>query len=132
MAYTQQTASASGSKISKKKAREIEGRVKAMIFDALRFHESELSPFRIKAGKFYRGELPAPEGEGRSKVVLTELRDAVLQQMPSLMRVFFGPDGAVEFVPRRPDAVDLAEQQTDYVNYVFAEQNRSEEHTSVL
>jgi hypothetical protein len=94
-----------------------------MIQDSLRYHESDLAKFRIKAGKLYRGEPFGDEEDGRSKVVLTEVRDATLQQLPSLMRVFFGSDGAVEFVARRPDAVDLAEQQTDYINYVFTETN---------
>lgn len=123
MPYSKQLAVIDKTPRKSSKKKDVETRVVAMIQDSLRYHETEHARFRIKAGKYYRGEPFGDEDPERSKIVLTPVRDAVLQQLPSLMRVFFGPDGAVEFVARRPDAVDLAEQQTDMVHHVFSEEN---------
>jgi hypothetical protein len=43
--------------------------------------------------------------------------------MPSLMRVFFGSKKVVQFVPRGPEDVASAEQATDYVNFIFTQDN---------
>ena len=39
--------------------------------------------------------------------------------MPSLMRTFFGTSKVVEFVPKNQENIPAAQQQTDYVNYIF-------------
>jgi hypothetical protein len=44
--------------------------------------------------------------------------------LPAMMRLFFNSiERTVEFVPRSPDKVALAEQQTEYVNHVFLREN---------
>ena len=97
--------------------------VSAAISDSVQFVDGELSPDRAKATKYYLGEPFGNEEEGRSQVVLTEVRDAVDGILPSLLRVFFGAEHTVEFVPTRADTVQQAEQKTDYVRYVFEEDN---------
>lgn len=90
---------------------------------SVQYVDNELSIERARATEFYLGKPFGNEEEGRSQVVLTEVRDAVDGMIPSLLRVFFGPEHVVEFVPTRADNVQQAEQKTDYVRYVFEEDN---------
>ena len=43
--------------------------------------------------------------------------------MPSLMRIFTTHNNIAEFEPQGPEDIAMAEQATDYVNYVFNKQN---------
>lgn len=87
--------------------------------DAEDYIDSYIGPLRAEATKYYRGDLFGNEEAGRSQVVMTEVRDSVLGVVPSLLRIFVGGEHAVEFVPQNAQAIDLAGQQTDYVNYVL-------------
>lgn len=97
---------------------EVQSAVHKMTWDAIEYIDQELSPFRALASKYYQGEPFGDEEEGRSQVVMTDLRDTVLMIMPSLMRVFFGAEYAVEYGPTNPQQVEMAEAATDYVNQV--------------
>ena len=44
--------------------------------------------------------------------------------LPSIMRTFFGTKKVVEFVPNGPEDIPLAEQQTDYINYIVQQKNQ--------
>jgi hypothetical protein len=98
---------------------EFQGAVKAAITDAADYIDDEVAPAREKSLKYYRGDAFGNEEEGRSQVVMTEVRDVVLAMMPSLLRVFTASEKPVEFAPRRAEDVAMAEQATDYVSYVF-------------
>lgn len=102
---------------------ELQSQVAGIISDCDRFVEEELSPARAKATDYYKAEKFGNEEAGRSQIVLSEVRDAVQGLMPPLLRVFFGPDRVVSFVPRRADSVEIAEQATDAVQYIFSEDN---------
>ena len=39
------------------------------------------------------------------------------------MRTFFGTNKIVEFIPHGPEDIELAKQQTDYINYVIQQKN---------
>jgi hypothetical protein len=39
------------------------------------------------------------------------------------MRTFFGTKKIVEFIPKGPEDIQLAEQQTDYINYIIQQKN---------
>src|ERR1700733_14638125 len=95
--------------------------VSAALSQSVQFIDTELSVERARATEFYLGKPFGNEEEGRSQVVLTEVRDAVDGMLPSFMRVFFGSEHTVEFVPTRADNVQQAAQKTDYVRYVFEE-----------
>lgn len=97
--------------------------VSRAIKDAL-LYTDELSTDRATATDYYQGQPLGGEMAGRSQVVLTEVRDGILGVLPSLLRIIHGPEHTVEFVPRRGDAVEMAAQATDYVRYVFEEDNR--------
>ena len=97
--------------------------VGSAIDDAADYIDQYVAPAREAATAYYRGDLFGNEEENRSTIVLTEVRDTVLQVLPSLLRVFTSAEKAVEFVPRSMEDVPMAEQATDYVNYVFYQDN---------
>lgn len=97
--------------------------VQHAVSQSVLFVDTELSVERARATEYYLGKPLGNEEEGRSQVVLTEVRDAVDGMLPSFLRIFSGPEHTVEFTPNRADAVEQAEQQTDYVRYVFEQDN---------
>ena len=99
--------------------------VTRLMEEAVNHYEEHIEPVQVKATQYYRGEPFGNETKGRSKVVSTEVRDVTLRQIPSLLRIFFSPERVVEFRPFGPEDVQLAEQQTDYVNWVVTQQNDS-------
>ena len=84
---------------------------------------SELSHQREDSMKYYLGEPFGNEIDGRSEIVTTDVRDTVEYIMPSLMRIFTTHNNVAEFEPEGPEDVQMAQQATDYVNYVFNKQN---------
>lgn len=102
---------------------DIEATVGMELTDATSFIDAELSPVRARAIQYYRGEPFGNEEEGRSQVVSTDVRDTIAGIMPSLMKVFFGSKKIVNFAPRNPEDIPVAEQATDYVNYIFTNDN---------
>ena len=91
--------------------------------DAVSYVDSDLSPTRAKGTEYYRGDLFGNEVEGNSKVVAMEVRDTVSAMLPSLMRVFFNSENVVEFSPRGPEDTKMAQQATDYCNYIYQNDN---------
>jgi phage terminase large subunit len=53
-------------------------------------------PGREYAAQLYASALPAPVEEGRSSVVMSEVRDLVLAMLPSLIRIFATGDAPVQ------------------------------------
>lgn len=101
-----------------------------LISDAVDFEESYLSLMREENMAFYQGQLPAIEANedgtepNKSTFVSTDVRDTVLTVMPSLMRIFTNFDEKIiEFIPSTAAQVELAEQQHDYLNYIFHTEN---------
>jgi hypothetical protein len=122
--------------------------VHALITDARDYENSVLAPKRDEAQKYYYGMMPAlagsgysdtlivedpnatfeeilgpTEGPSRSSFISTDVRDAVLMMLPSLVRIFAASENVVSLVPRAPPDEAMAEQATNYVNYVFWQDN---------
>ncbi|GGL48405.1 portal protein [Caulobacter rhizosphaerae] len=97
--------------------------VAAEIEDSKSYIDSQLAKDRNEASEYYRGAPFGDEEEGRSQAISRDVHDTVSAIMPSLMRIFFGPDKVVEFVPHGEEDVEMAEQATDYVNYIFTRDN---------
>jgi len=93
------------------------------IEDAGTYIDSYLAPERERAMSYYLGNDLGNEEDGRSQVVLTEVRDTVLAMLPSLLRIFTSGDKVLEFVPTSAEDVAVAEQATDLVNYIFYQEN---------
>ena len=102
---------------------ELESILANEIRQAETYIDSEISPERELATRYYRGDPYGDEEEGRSQVVTTEVRDTVQAIMPSLMRVFFASPDVVEFVPTSAANVDFAEQATDTVIDIITRKN---------
>ena len=102
---------------------EIEGIVQGAISDAVDFVEGEISQDRIKAQRYYDGEVDLGYEDGRSKVVATKVRDTVRSVKPSLMRIFLNTAKPVEFVPHGPEDVAMAEQATEFMHHEFSRLN---------
>jgi len=102
---------------------DLEALVGTELTDATSFIDAELSPVRARAIQYYRGEPFGNEEEGRSQVVSTDVRDTIAGIMPSLMKVFFGSKKIVQFTPRNVEDIPVADQATDYVNYIFTNDN---------
>jgi hypothetical protein len=103
---------------------EFQVRVWKAVQEAENYVDSIIAPQRIEAEKYYQGQPFGDEEEGRSQIVLTEVRDTVLAILPELLRIFCGGDQWGEYIPRRPDAVEGAEQATDVANYVLMDMNK--------
>jgi hypothetical protein len=101
----------------------LQNTVRAALDDAVSYADEVLSPQRAEAERYIHGEPFGDEIEGRSKVVSRDVADTIRTILPSLMRIFFGTDRVVEFAPEGPEDVAMAEQATDYVNYIFTRDN---------
>ncbi len=93
------------------------------ISSAVEFIDNDVGPQRAKATKYYKGDKFGNEEDGRSQIVSHDVRDTIGAIMPSLMRIFFSTDKVVEFVPKNAEDVPRAEQATDYINYIFTQDN---------
>lgn len=104
-------------------AEDVQSRIKLML-QTVRSFDDELRPARDKATKYFLGKPFGNEEDGRSKVVMTVLRDTVFSLYPALFRLFFNSsERTVEFTPRNPEGVEAAEQQTELCNHVFLREN---------
>ena len=97
--------------------------VRAMIDDSQSFEESTLGPARDENLHYFYGEYPESEGEGKSSAVSTDFRDTVMSILPSLIRIFTSSENTVNCKPNHKGQEDMAKQCTDYLNYVFWEDN---------
>jgi len=98
----------------------IEGIVQDAVQDAIDFIESEIADDRIKAQRYFDGEVDIGEEDGRSRVVATKVRDTVRAIKPSLMRVFLANERPVEYIPRGQEDVQAAQQATQYMHWAFS------------
>ena len=125
--------------------------IKAMISDSVDYEGSILAGDRNTAQEYYYGMLPRlggandqqsdttvvqnpdatyeeilgydKETANRSTYVSTDVRDAIMLMMPGLIRLFAASENPVFLVPRSQAEVIQAQQATDYVNYVFWNDN---------
>jgi len=103
---------------------DLQGVISAEIYDAISFIDDDIGGNRALATEYYYGQAFGDEEEGRSQVVSMDVRDTVQGILPSLMRIFFGPERVVEFAPQGPEDVQNAEQATDYVDFIFKRDNQ--------
>jgi hypothetical protein len=98
-------------------------RVRQAVEDCATYIDSYIAPEREQAMAYYLGDPFGNEEDGRSQVVMTVVRDTVLAMLPSLLRIFTSTDKVIEFVPKGPEDVEVAEQMTDLVQYIFSQEN---------
>ena len=98
------------------------GVIKSEMDDAKDFIH-QVGAERAESTEYYLGTEPEGTSSMQSEFVSTDVRESVLFMLPSIMRTFFGPKKIVEFVPKGPEDIDVAQQQTDYINYVIQQKN---------
>ena len=101
---------------------ELQGVLKSEMDDAKDFID-QIDQDRADATDYYLGNSPTAQSSMQSEFVSTDVRDSVLFMLPSIMRTFFGTNKIVEFIPHGPEDIELAKQQTDYINYVIQQKN---------
>ena len=74
---------------------------------------------RALATEYYLGKEPSGTSSLQSEFVDTSVRDSILFMLPSIMRTFFGTKKVVEFIPKNAEDIPVAQQQTDYINYIM-------------
>lgn len=102
---------------------EIEGIVSQAVDDAVDFIESEISERRLKATRYFNGDVDIGEEDGRSTVVSTKCRDVVRGVKPSIQRIFMSSDRPVEFIPQGPEDIASMEQASIYAAAKFRQSN---------
>lgn len=110
-----------------------EARVRALIEDSVDFEQSYLAGYREENQAYYNGIAPAldavQEGDeadstNKSSFISTDVRDTILAVLPSLIRIFTASNERIaNFVPRREEDQEMADQLYDYLNYVFYNDN---------
>jgi hypothetical protein len=95
--------------------------------DAASYADDVLAPEREKAFDYYLGDVYSREGapekaedlQGRTSIVSREVADVVHQMLPGLIRIFTSGEEVVRYEPQNEEDVPVAEQQTDYVNFLL-------------
>src|SRR5688500_7233590 len=107
-----------------------ESKIRAIINDAIDYEISYLAAAREENQNYFYGNLPLPPGKhedeeyvNRYSIVSTDSRDTVMSILPSLIRIFAANEHTVHYQPRTDEAQEMGEQATDYVKYVFWEDN---------
>ena len=98
------------------------GVIKSEMDDAKDFIH-QVGAERAESTEYYLGNEPEGTSSLQSEFVSTDVRESVLFMLPSIMRTFFGTKKIVEFVPKGPEDIEVAQQQTDYINYVIQQKN---------
>lgn len=97
--------------------------INSQIASAIGGYNSDLETDQTKALDYYYGRAYGDEVPGQSSIVTRDVLETIEWIMPSLMRIFAGGDRYVEFDPQGEEDEDQAEQETDFVNYVFNKEN---------
>jgi len=100
----------------------LKGICEAKLNNALGWVGGLLSKERQAALEYYRGDLFGNEQEGRSKVVSRDVAEAIDSVMPGLVKVFASTDTMVVAQARKPNDEAVAQQATDYLNWIFQSQ----------
>ena len=126
--------------MAKKKVKEIEAEIEMQVeeessmIDLVGVIKSEMDDAkdfihqvgeeRAESTEYYLGGEPEATSTLQSEFISTDVRDTVLFMLPNIMRTFFGTKKVVEFIPNGPEDIPLAEQQTDYINYIVQQKNQ--------
>ena len=93
------------------------------INNSMGYMGGNLSAQRKKSLEYYMGEPLGTEIDGRSQVVSTDVADTIETILPNLLKIFTASDQTVKCEPVKAEDVELAEQATNYINYIFNKDN---------
>lgn len=83
----------------------------------------EISAARRDAMERYLGEPYGNEIEGRSQVVSSDVQDTIESILPDFVEIFASGDRICQFDPTGEEDEEVAEQASDYVNFVWSKDN---------
>lgn len=102
----------------------IKASVAEEISSAEGYADTELTPDRERAIRYYNGEVPdVPFVKGRSKFISRDVSNVVGWVLPDLMRVFTASSRIVDCLPETREDEETAEQAADYLNFCFWRDN---------
>lgn len=93
------------------------------IANAQGFYSGNLSKTRETALDYYLGNPMGNEVDGRSKVISSDVSDAIEPLMANLMKIFTQSNKLFHCEPVGTEDVEIAEQSTDYINHIFFKKN---------
>ena len=99
--------------------KEVRNVVRTAITEAVDYVESNITPNREKAMRYFEGKCDIGHERGRSRIVSTKIRDTIRQIKPSLMRVFLQAEHPVEFIGSNPAQAQAAENASEYCKIIF-------------
>jgi len=99
--------------------KEVRNVVRTAIDEAVDYVESNITPNREKAMRYFEGKCDIGHERGRSRIVSTKIRDTIRQIKPSLMRVFLQAEHPVEFIGSNPQQAQAAENASEYCKIIF-------------
>jgi len=102
---------------------ELKNIIGQQINNSMGYMGGNLSSQRKKSLEYYMGEPLGTEIDGRSQVVSTDVADTVETILPNLLKIFTASDQTVKCEPVKAEDVALAEQATNYINYIFNKDN---------
>ena len=102
---------------------EIKSIISSEINNSMGFLGGALSDQRRKSLEYYMGDKLGTEQDGRSQVISTDVSDTIETILPNLLRVFTSSDQVVRCEPVKSEDVPLADQATNYINYIFNKDN---------
>jgi len=97
--------------------------IQTQLTNSIGGYSSDLQNEQAKAMDAYFGRPYGDEVDGLSSVVTRDVLETVEWIMPSLMRVFASGERTAQFDPTGEEDEDQANQETDYINYVFNKEN---------
>lgn len=83
----------------------------------------EIADERAKAWSYYLSQEALDVPEGESKAVSSAVADVIDGTMPDLLKIFTTADNLVSFDAVGAEDEQAAEQESDYVNYLFFKRN---------
>lgn len=86
---------------------------------AVGYYTSDIAEQQAKAIDYYYGRPFGDERPGRSQVVERTVAITIDNALAALLKPFVSAEDVVSFEPRGPEDEEVAEQATEYVNYVF-------------
>ena len=88
--------------------------------NALGYYEDQIADEQATAIDYYYRRMPdLPAPAGTSQVVDGTVGIVIDNALASILKPFVSSDETVSFAPRGPEDVEIADQATEYVNYVF-------------
>ena len=102
---------------------ELKNIISQEINNSMGYMGGNLSAQRKKSLEYYMGEPLGTEIDGRSQVVSTDVADTIETILPNLLKIFTASDQTVKCEPVKAEDVELAEQATNYINYIFNKDN---------